>query len=382
MMSGRHIEETVRRRLYAESMGRCMNPNCQRELFSKSGDIIEKAHIDPYCETADNSFENLVILCPSCHTDFDKNHAFTPEEVLDWKKARRKELERVFSKKCDSFEALKKEVAPLLLENKTIYENYYLKDNRELWDKFEITILANNRKLKALLSANLNLIQHHQNESYSNLAYIQSFMAHVDEFETTRFDEEKNRQILFPAEINSMFGIAPIKGYLLPSTESLEILMEKLKSQGKFENLLIGVDRPYIRMKEGEKSIQVFLDDTPLLRQLYHDYSCFRGAKVRLNSLNYALKFISSRNVKYSFFSDNNIREIVIHGTKMTFAYEYCLSKANLICLSPEKNSIVVNLHNWNGESCISKQAYELAERMNVMLLTMDAFYEYINDIK
>ena len=90
MMGGRNIEETVKRRLYAESMGRCMNPNCQRELFSKIGDIIEKAHIDPYCETADNSFENLVILCPSCHTDFDKNHAFTPEEVLDWKKSTKK----------------------------------------------------------------------------------------------------------------------------------------------------------------------------------------------------------------------------------------------------------------------------------------------------
>ena len=81
-MNSRYIDESVKRKLYAESMGRCMNPNCQRELFCKNGDIIEKAHIDPYCKTADNSFENLILLCPSCHTDFDKNHAFTPEEVL------------------------------------------------------------------------------------------------------------------------------------------------------------------------------------------------------------------------------------------------------------------------------------------------------------
>lgn len=125
-MSSRNIDKTVRRRLYAESMGRCMNPNCQRELFRKNGDIIEKAHIDPYCETADNSFENLVLLCPSCHTDFDKNHAFTPEEVLRWKKIRREELERMFSKKYATFDDLKKAVVPLLIENKTIYENYYL----------------------------------------------------------------------------------------------------------------------------------------------------------------------------------------------------------------------------------------------------------------
>ena len=44
----------------------------------------------------------------------------------------------------------------------------------------------------------------------------------------------------------------------------------------------------------------------------------------------------------------------------------------------PEENTVIVNLHNWNGESCISEQAYERAEKMNVKLLTMDAFYEYI----
>lgn len=381
-MSGRYIEENVKRRLYAESMGRCMNPSCQRELFRKNGDIIEKAHIDPYCETADNSFENLVLLCPSCHTDFDKNQAFTPEEVLDWKKTRREELERFFSKKHATFEDLKREVVPLLLENKTIFKNYYLKDRRELWDKFEITILANNRKLRMLLSANLDLIQRHQVSSYSNLACIQSFMAHVDEFEATRYDEEKSREILFPAEINSMFGIAPVEDSILPSTESLEILIEKLKAQGKFEAIIMGIARPYIRMKEDGKTIQVFLDDTPRLRQLYHDYRCFRGVTVRLDSLNYALKYIRSRKVSYIFLSDSNIREIIIQDTKLIFVYEYCLSQANLMHLSPEENNIIVNLHNWNGESCISKQAYELAERMNIRLLTMEAFYEYINSIK
>lgn len=50
--------------------------------------------------------------------------------------------------------------------------------------------------------------------------------------------------------------------------------------------------------------------------------------------------------------------------------------------LSPEPNSVIVNLHNWNGESCISRQAYELAEDINVKLLTMRAFYKYINEIK
>lgn len=380
-MNSRYIDESVKRKLYAESMGRCMNPNCQRELFCKNGDIIEKAHIDPYCKTADNSFENLILLCPSCHTDFDKNHAFTPEEVLGWKRTRGEELEKMFGKKCVSFEELKKEVVPLLLENQTIFKSYYLKENKALWDKFEATILSNNRNIKMLFSVNLDLFQCNQKKSHSNLAYIQTFMQHVDEFEATRMDEEKSREVLFPAEIDSMFGIAPVEDVILPSTESLEILIQRLKSQGKFETIVMGIEHPYIQIKE-EKSIKVFLDDTPRLRQLYYDYNCFKSARVRLESLNFALKYINSRKISYRFLDETNLREILIHDKKMIFVYEYCLSQSDIIQLSPEENAVIINLHNWNGNSCISKQAYEMAATMKVELLTMKAFYGYINKFR
>lgn len=380
-MTSRYICETVKRKLYAESMGRCMNPNCQRELFSINGDIIERAHIDSYHSTKDNSFENLVLLCPNCHTEFDKNHAFKPEEILTWKKIRQEEQKKLFSKKFKTFEELKNEVVPILQENKTFYEKYYLNNNKILWDKFEDKILVNNRKLKELFLANINLIQHHQEKYYSNKAYIQSFIAHIDEFESTR-TSEKCREILFPSEINSMFGITPIQGFTLPSTESLEILITKLKEQGKYEAIVIGTDYPYIQINENGKSVRVYLNDTPRLRQLYFDYKCFKGAKVRFESLNYALKYIRSRNINFKFLSESNLREITIHNQKLVFVYEYCLSQAELMRLSPTENSIVVNLHNWNGEGCISTQAYTLAKKMNVQLLTMEGFYEYINQIK
>ena len=44
-MSRIKIDKVVERKLYAESMGRCMNPECQVELFINDGDMIEKAHI-------------------------------------------------------------------------------------------------------------------------------------------------------------------------------------------------------------------------------------------------------------------------------------------------------------------------------------------------
>lgn len=49
-MSRIKIDKVVERKLYAESMGRCMNPECQVELFINDGDMIEKAHIEAYCD--------------------------------------------------------------------------------------------------------------------------------------------------------------------------------------------------------------------------------------------------------------------------------------------------------------------------------------------
>ena len=135
-----------------------------------------------------------------------------------------------FKEKFETFDELKKEVAPLLLENKTIYENYYLGHNKKLWDKFELKILVNNRKIKKLFEKNFDLIQRHPKKEYSNLAYIHRFMLHIDEFETTRGEDEKNRQVLFPKIINSMFGIKPIEEFLLPSTETLEDFNNKINS--------------------------------------------------------------------------------------------------------------------------------------------------------
>lgn len=208
------------------------------------------------------------------------------------------------------------------------------------------------------------------------------FIAHVEEFEVTRSDNEKTREILFPAEVYSMFGVAPVADSIFPSTEALELLIEKLIKQGKFERILIGVEHPCIYINEGGQSTPLFLDDTPRLRQMYYDNNCFRSPKVRLDSLNFALKYIRSRKVCFEFLSSSNLREVTIQGRKMIFVYEYCLSQAFLSQLSPDENSIIVNLHGWNGESCISNEAYALAECMNVKLLTMKKFYGYINEHK
>ena len=378
---GRGISEDIQRRLFAESMGRCMNPDCQKELFTDNGDIIEKAHIIPYCDTADNSFENLIVLCPNCHTNYDKNFAFKAEEVKQWKQIRANELNSFFSIRYLSFNDLKDKVKPLLSENKTIYENYYLSGNKDLWEKFEFKILVNNRKLKNILSNNLALIQDYRDKNISNLNLVNLFLAHIDEFEHSRLDEEKIRQILFPREINSLFEVAPINDSFIPSVESLEILISKLQNENKFIDIYMGIDVPYISIYNSGKISELYLKDSPRLRQYYHDYGCYRSTSVRLESLNFALKYIKSRGIEFKFYKYNNLREIEVKNKKMIFVYEYCLSKVFLANLCPNSNSVIVNLHNWNGAHCISNEAYDLANLMNVELLDMDMFYKYVNQL-
>ncbi len=377
----RTISEDIKRRLYAESMGRCMNPGCRKELFFDNGDIIEKAHIRPYCDTADNSFENLIILCPNCHTNFDKNFAFKAEEVKQWKQIRANELNSFFSIRYSSFNDLKDKVKPLLCENKTIYENYYLSGNKDLWDKFEFKILVNNRKLKNILLNNLALIQDYGDKDNSNLNLVQLFLVHIDEFEHSRLDEEKKRQILFPRKINSLFEVAPINDSFIPSVESLEILISKLQNENKFIDIYIGIDVPYISICNSGEISEIYLKDTPRLRQYYYDYRCYRRSSVRLESLNFALKYIKSRGIEFKFYEYTNLREIEVKNKKIIFVYEYCLSKVFLANLCPNSNSVIVNLHNWNGALCISSEAYEFANLINVELLDMDMFYKYVNQL-
>ena len=378
-MNRKAIAENVKRRLWAESMGRCMNPDCRAELFIKNSDIMEKAHIGAYYETEDNSYENLIVLCPNCHKKFDKTGLIDENIVKQWKEIRRNELEKFFSVELSSFDQLKEKVVPFLNENYSIYKSYYLSGNKFLWDKFEPQILSNNEKLKLLFENNRTLFQQHSYKEYSNLELIQKFITHVDEFKITRDDGEKLREVLFPQEINSIFGIMPVTDYILPSTESMEELIKVLRKENLIDEVMLGIDRPYILLKNREK---IFMDDTPRVRQLYYDKSCFRKTGVRLESLNFALKYLRSRNINFTYVNQDSLREIKVNDINIVFVYEYCLSRTFLSRMSPKPNCVIVNLHNWNGSCCISREALNLADNFEVKLLTMDEFYGYINEIK
>ena len=63
--SDRYIPAELKRAVLIEAGHRCAIPTCKAET-------TEIAHIIPFSEIKEHTFNNLIALCPNCHTRFDK----------------------------------------------------------------------------------------------------------------------------------------------------------------------------------------------------------------------------------------------------------------------------------------------------------------------
>ena len=59
------IPRPLEREVFIEAGHRCAIPTCRQTP-------VEIAHIKPYSEVQEHSFENLIALCPTCHTRYDR----------------------------------------------------------------------------------------------------------------------------------------------------------------------------------------------------------------------------------------------------------------------------------------------------------------------
>jgi len=72
------IPTETKRRILIESGYRCAIPTCRFP-------ITENAHIISWADTKDHSYENLIALCPNCHTLYDASK-ITKEAIIAYKK--------------------------------------------------------------------------------------------------------------------------------------------------------------------------------------------------------------------------------------------------------------------------------------------------------
>ncbi len=72
------VPTDIKRAVLVEAGHRCAIPTCRATT-------TEIAHIVPWTETQDNSFENLIALCPNCHTRFDQKKEIDRQSVRMYK---------------------------------------------------------------------------------------------------------------------------------------------------------------------------------------------------------------------------------------------------------------------------------------------------------
>jgi len=77
-MNRKHIPKDIRKAVLFEAGYRCAISTCKATT-------TEIAHIVPWAKSKDNSFENLIALCPNCHTRFDQKKEIDEESIRRYK---------------------------------------------------------------------------------------------------------------------------------------------------------------------------------------------------------------------------------------------------------------------------------------------------------
>ena len=188
------ISEANIRILWGRAAGRCSNPRCRDDLtillvdsagayhIGEMAHIIAKRPSGPRGQNSGGSdnYDNLILLCPTCHTMIDKAPTGEyPENVLkQWKKEHEDQI-RSQGIGCmfGSPSELKSAVTHLLRENRSIWNdfgprseiarsdpgsNLYLVWHLRRGD----TILPNNHKIINLVEGNVGLLSDTELEAF------------------------------------------------------------------------------------------------------------------------------------------------------------------------------------------------------------------------
>ena len=161
--------------------------------------------------TERDEYENIILLCPSCHKLIDKSPLQFPVEVLlQWKSKHEELIANLFSvPEYTDRSLLARDVHKLLRLNKRIFLEYGphsqhssdpLTDAALMWLRHVMKdIIPNNRKIASLLSINEALLKGDEIET------VNAFRLHSEAFEYNHVSGDKNASApLFPSEMNEI----------------------------------------------------------------------------------------------------------------------------------------------------------------------------------
>lgn len=230
MADRKAIPSATKLRLFADASGHCQNPECLDALFPSEmgGDkhIAEMAHVIPHGDAgprheerpAENfdvdAFENLILLCPTCHTKVDKDPQAYPRNVLlDWKANHlaRLALEQGIKAYGDREQA-RAAIADILAENRAIWEQFAPEQGLKFeydpeagaavaWDqRVRSVILPNHFRALAIIKANLGLATEDERRAFAE------YREHVRGLSERHVCGIPGRAIRFPSSMEDMFA--------------------------------------------------------------------------------------------------------------------------------------------------------------------------------
>jgi hypothetical protein len=218
------ISEKDVKLLWGRAAGICSNPDCRQELTSdleQSGSInlgeiahvIARQPVGPRGDGkgGDNSYGNLILLCPSCHTKIDKAPAdYAPEKLHKWKSSWEAEVRTLGRAQVfKNANELKLAVTRLLAQNRRIWVEFGPKSQaaegdpgsnlETVWRLKKLdTIIPNNIRIMNMIEANEKLLNSTQYELYAK------FKTHAVAFERNQY-HRLDRYPLFPTDFETEF---------------------------------------------------------------------------------------------------------------------------------------------------------------------------------
>jgi len=216
-------------RLFSEAAGHCQRPICLQPLFpaEMGGDkhIAEMAHVIPYGKTGPrheerpegeydaNAFENLILLCPTCHTIIDKDfEAYPRNTLLDWKANHLVTLaNKQGIREYESRSDVRKVLIAAMEENKAIWKRFAPTDGSSFeldpesetaktWtQRMRSVILPNHFRIQAIIKANLNHATERERETFAD------YQEHVRGLSERHICGVSGRAIRYPIEMDKIF---------------------------------------------------------------------------------------------------------------------------------------------------------------------------------
>ena len=224
------IPTTTRLRLFSEAAGHCQNRGCLVPLFPPemggNAHIAEMAHLIPHGnegprhedrpdEAFDTyAFENLILLCPTCHTKIDKDpDAYPRNLLLGWKETHLANLAlKQGIKAYEDRQQARAAILALSAENHAIWETYAPVDGSEFeydpesatskaWSqRMRSVILPNHYRLQAIIQANVALLETDERKTYA------AYQEHVRGLAERHITGVPGRAIRYPAAMEGLFA--------------------------------------------------------------------------------------------------------------------------------------------------------------------------------